>query len=127
MRLEHRIVDATVFAQFALERFVAGVIAPMEVEMVFVLGDERTLRTAQDFVRVHVLNAVHPELSLDDGHVVALLAFALLGVAFGIVARLVDALLVGVGHFGCVAGGRRAHASKVCTLGGFVRFVAGHH
>lgn len=94
MRLEHRIVDARVGALAAAERLLAGMVALVEIVVVLVLGDERTLRAAQDFFRIHVLHAVRPQVGFDVGHKVALFAFALFRVAFGVVVRLVDAVLV---------------------------------
>ena len=62
--VQHRLVDARVVAAIALVRFRAEVVAQMVLEMVFIFGDERTLRALEHLLVFYVTALVIPELVL---------------------------------------------------------------
>ena len=62
--VEHRLVDAGVVTFVAAKRLRAEVVPQVVLEVVLVLGDERTLRTLQDLVVLDVRPGVVPELNL---------------------------------------------------------------
>ena len=62
--VQHRLVDARVVALGAAERLRAEVVAQVVLQVVLVLGDERTLRTLQDLLVLDVRARVLPELNL---------------------------------------------------------------
>ena len=67
VRVQHGLVDARVVALVAAERLGAEVVAQVVLEVVLVLGDERTLRALQDFVVLDVRARVLPKLHLASG------------------------------------------------------------
>ena len=81
VRVEHRLVDARVRAFGTFERFGAEVVAHVVLEVMFVLGHERTLGARQQLLGFDVRTRVLPEAHLVDGHELALFALETLGFA----------------------------------------------
>lgn len=80
MRVEHRLVDATIVTLATTKRLRAKVIAKMILQVVLVLGDKVALWTRQHLVRLDVQAGVLPKVALLDRHVAALFA-AILAIA----------------------------------------------
>lgn len=75
MRVQHRLVHASVCAFRAFERLRTVVVSQMVLQMVFVLGDEIALLADELFFRRNMHTGVLPGLLFTHADVVALLAF----------------------------------------------------
>lgn len=81
MRIQHGFVDARITALVTLKRFLILVLADVIFQVMFKLGDKRTLGTLEYLVGLHVGACVSPEIHLGDGHNAARLALVVLHLA----------------------------------------------
>lgn len=72
--VEHRFVDARIFALVAFERLGADMVAEVVFQVVLVFGDEGAPGAVEPLLGFDVPLAVLPEVDLGDAHEIALLA-----------------------------------------------------